>query len=78
MQSSGVVDLRRNTMSEQYAFPFQKHGGFHVDHGVTLRDYFAAKAMCAVELKKTDSISIEKFCEDCYKIADQMRLERQL
>ena len=50
-------------MSEQSAFPYTEH----CREGMTLRDYFAAKAMREVNWED------RKFCaNECYEIADAM------
>lgn len=78
-------------MKDIPAFPvFPETGGGHASafHGMTLRDYFAAKAMQVVmpnvitELQRA-SVSDEKAnrlkkvaCEACYGMADAMMKER--
>ena len=39
--------------------------------GMSLRDYFAAKAMSAI-LSRSALIPIDKLAEDCYDVADEM------
>jgi hypothetical protein len=65
-------------MSEP-AFPFQNHHG-HKFMGMTLRDYFAAKAMQPFldQLIKQGWISddLETVAETSYRVADAMLKER--
>ena len=70
------------------AFPlaFQEHDAsgmplaeMYAHDGMTLRDYFAAKAMQGL-LASWDSHSVEDFCElaeDAYSVADVMIAERE-
>ena len=50
------------------------NGGAYVEGGMTLRDYFAAKAM--VELMGTEEISV--CCESAYRWADAMLKAREV
>ena len=67
------------------AFPFTEQGmssfsGQTVDvvnPGMTLRDYFAAKAMAAIIAHDTRAISADEDAEICYQIADAMLRARQ-
>lgn len=65
------------------AFPSNRQAGekYAVEHveGMTLRDYFAAKAMVAVSeaaVMSHKSLSPEDFCKGCYEVADAMLKER--
>jgi hypothetical protein len=58
------------------AFPFVCDADFDYGTGMTLRDYFAAKAMqglLAGSLKSSDTHLIAR---DCYAMADAMLKER--
>ena len=61
-------------MNNQPAFPLHNHGaqtlGLHVT-GMTLRDYFAAKAMQGL-LASDVYAPIEKFATQAYAMADKM------
>lgn len=66
---------------EARAFPFVSHGGVHEHQffsaGMTLRDYFAAKAMQAqftIGLHPQESYAF--LAEQAYSIADAMIQER--
>jgi hypothetical protein len=57
------------------AFPTANGGS--VDDGMTLRDYFAAKAMAAqIQHAGCDNIGEEKLSEWAYVMADAMLKER--
>jgi len=49
------------------------NGGAYVDGGMTLRDYFAAKAM----QKLMGTADIDDCCETAYKWADEMLKARE-
>ena len=49
-----------------------------VEHGMDLRDYFAAKAMQYWLSNPIDNRQIEKLCEGAYQIADAMMEAREL
>ena len=64
-------------MDDQPAFPFVQPATTYktavVSHGMTLRDYFAAKAMQAWESRKDlDDISDVAKAERFYELADAM------
>jgi len=66
-------------MTEKYAFPCgTEHLAEPVTAGMTLRDYFAAKAMQGVlaSAKEGDDFN-ERGCEWCYKVADEMLKARE-
>ena len=57
-----------STKTTQYAYPF------HSEQGMTLRDYFAAKALEALAEKSyyEDGISNERLAKHVYELADAM------
>ena len=59
-------------MSNEQAFPTQLHGG----DGMTLRDYFAAKAMQGL-LASDVYAPKDKFAENAYAMADAMLKARK-
>lgn len=64
---------------EQPAFPVQAsdYGGHGTCFGLTIRDYFAAKAlqgMCADS--STAGTKAKDLCEECYQLADAMLAAR--
>ena len=62
-------------MNNEQAFPTQLHGG----DGMTLRDYFAAKAiqgMCANPNCRAE-VGEDKFAEAAYEVADAMMKARE-
>ena len=64
-------------MSNQPAFPqYQPHPD-PFSHGMTLRDYFAAKAMQALISEPSLKASMDEFAHRAYQIADIMMEERQ-
>ena len=55
-------------MKEQFAFP-----AYSTNDGMTLRDYFAAKAMQAVVSRGlVPQVPLEIYAENAYKMADAM------
>ena len=60
-------------MSNEQAFPTQLHGG----DGMTLRDYFAAKAMQGL-LASDVYAPKDKFAENAYAMADAMMKAREV
>ena len=62
------------------AFPLHNHGtqtlGMHLS-GMTLRDYFAAKAMQAMLQLGADSEAFEEDAEMSYQMADAMLRARE-
>lgn len=59
------------------AFPVLSHPSEFVEsYGMTLRDYFAAKAMAALINRGNHDGEIEKRAEHAYKCADAMLAER--
>ena len=69
------------------AFPFVSHGGAHehqyVDSGMTLRDYFAAKALDASIAAGHDIVMRghegwrDELAREAYRYADSMILARE-
>ena len=63
-------------MKEEYAFPYgDPDGEFPSSKGLTLKDYFAAKAMVAL-LSTKDGYG-PNICPNAYAIANQMLRERR-
>lgn len=66
-------------MNNPPAFPLHNHGaqtlGLHVT-GMTLRDYFAAKAMQGL-LSSDVNAPLETFAKQSYKVADAMLAARE-
>jgi len=64
-------------MKNQRAFPVS---GYYQEEGMTLRDYFAAKAVngfCAnPETLPTRQDHFDNLAEDAYRVADAMLAER--
>lgn len=58
--------------NQEPAFPMIATEGFAPQGGMTLRDYFAAKAMAAILIDTTIAKSSEKIAEWSYNIADAM------
>ena len=69
-------------MNNEPAFPLHNHGtqtlGLHIT-GMTLRDYFAAKAMQGITstLSGTAPVLYDAIADDAYKIADAMLNARE-
>ena len=59
--------------NDQNAFPVT-YGNDGVEHGMTLRDYFAAKAMQALIMR---GITFQTTLVQAYQMADQMIKERE-
>jgi hypothetical protein len=66
-------------MNNPPAFPLHNHGaqtlGLHVT-GMTLRDYFAAKAMTGL-LARTSTSNGDAIVKDSYALADAMLAARE-
>lgn len=60
-------------MNNEQAFPTQLHGG----DGMTLRDYFAAKAMQGIVSDPDLTMGMEKVAEWAYQQADAMMKARE-
>lgn len=58
------------------AFPVPESSDFHAETGMTLRDYFAAKAMPVLLAELTRGESIETVASNAYLMADAMLAER--
>ena len=69
-------------MNNEPAFPLHNHGtqtlGLHIT-GMTLRDYFAAKAMQGITstLSGTAPVLYDAIADDAYEIADAMLKARE-
>ena len=69
-------------MNNEQAFPTQLHGG----DGMTLRDYFAAKAMqgllangwCSEQRESAPSMGEREVALDAYRLADAMMKAREV
>jgi len=65
-------------MSNIPAFPSTFHNGWgEPEKGMTLRDYFAAKAMQALISEPSLKATMDEFAHRAYQIADIMMEERQ-
>jgi hypothetical protein len=61
----------------QNAFPVT-YGNDGVEHGMTLRDYFAAKAMQSyINLGSLDATNFNYKAKKAYQMADAMLVERE-
>jgi hypothetical protein len=58
-----------------WAFPVPNSANMNGEEGMTLRDYFAAKAMAAL-LSDYSLDEVSLLATDAYKIADAMLAER--
>ena len=64
-------------MNDQPAFPCQYQGDTRSDaFGLTMRDYFAAKAMQGMLSDHECNLTTEKFASSAYEYADAMLKER--
>jgi hypothetical protein len=65
-------------MDNKTAFPQYviSNGGAYVDGGMTLRDYFAAKAMQAKGFTVRPYDTTDEVAKDCYRMADAMMKAR--
>jgi hypothetical protein len=61
------------------AFPqyIISNGGAHVDGGMTLRDYFAAKAMQSKTFSVRPYDTTKEIADDAYRMADAMLKARE-
>ena len=63
------------------AFPagerFEGVDGWQTEPGMTLRDYFAAKAMQGLLAGKLQSVELKLITRDCYAMADAMLKARE-
>ena len=64
-------------MSDIPAFPAMHFDLAKGEHGMTLRDYFAAKAMQALISEPSLKATMDEFAHRAYQIADIMMEERQ-
>ena len=62
------------------AFPFTyldvQTGAKRTVHGMTLRDYFAAKAMQGLIAGRERALTADEWAEQAYRMADAMLAER--
>lgn len=72
------------TFDEVDNFMKKTGGNINVNGVITLRDYFAAKAMASMVAQERNIIAMcaengarEQICEDAYKVADAMIAERK-
>ncbi len=66
-------------MNNPPAFPYFGHTGWSQGNGMTLRDYFAAKAMqgyCSNQ-QHTSSCTVELTADCAYEMADAMMKARE-
>jgi hypothetical protein len=60
------------------AFPAQALGGLGYTTGMSLRDYFAAKAMQAIVSRGiVEEVPLEVYASNAYKMADAMLKARE-
>ncbi len=74
-ESVRAAITKEKTMNNPPAFPqfVLSNGGAYVEGGMTLRDYFAAKAM----LRTSVGSSYEQLAKTAYEIADAMMKARE-
>lgn len=63
-------------MKNEYAFP-SSYLDSNLTKGMTLRDYFAAKAMHAIRIEEGATADYEFVAQRAYGIADAMLKERE-
>ena len=64
-------------MSNTFAFPSHGSMGEVVEQGMTLRDYFAAKAMQGIITNDYDGYTMEEMIKLAWVYADAMLKERE-
>ena len=64
------------TSEPAFPVPSLVHNG-HISHGMTLRDYFAAKAMQGLLLDGVGSLADEELADWAYNLADCMLKKRE-
>lgn len=74
MRNETIDETNNATIAKQYTDWHIKHGGFARD--MTMRDYFAAKAMQTMLGWDNDHTNWNSYAEDAYKMADAMLKER--
>ncbi len=74
MRNETIDETINATIAKQYTDWHIKHGGFARD--MTMRDYFAAKAMQTMLVWDNDHTNWNSYVEDAYKMADAMLKER--
>ncbi|WP_241522450.1 hypothetical protein [Pseudomonas plecoglossicida] len=75
-QVGGICyECQPTAQGKQPAFPVQAsdYGGHGTCFGLTIRDYFAAKAMQEIDWKEKP---LNESAEDCYQVADAMLAAR--
>lgn len=66
-----------NLRTSDKAFPAMNDNGYWCG-GMTLRDYFAAKAMQGIVSKEASHVSwVEEYAKNAYKMADAMMKARE-
>lgn len=72
--------MEENKPSNTQAFPFTYPAEVNVELGMTLRDYFAAKAMQSLVVFYQDKFLIHQpalLAEEAYCMAERMLIERE-
>jgi hypothetical protein len=64
-------------MNNPPAFPYFGHTGWSQSEGMTLRDYFAAKAMQGMLSEPSLRATPEEFATESYNVADAMLKARE-
>ena len=65
-------------MKDIPAFPAMHFDLADNEHGMTLRDYFAAKAMQGIVSKQVSHVSwVDEYAKNAYKMADAMLKARE-
>lgn len=64
-------------MTTETAFPSKALGGLGYTTGMTLRDYFAAKAMQGLLSNRNAEAAIDEFAVKAYRMADAMMKARK-
>lgn len=65
--------------NSEYAFPFRDEADYGpgvINFGMTLRDYFAAKALAGLLVRNFPGQSFQKSAEAAYQHADAMLIAR--
>ena len=64
-------------MKNEPAFPIQDAYSMSTEQGMTLRDYFAAKAMHGLLSNRNAEAAIDEFAVKAYRMADAMMKARK-
>lgn len=64
-------------MTTETAFPSKALGGLGYTTGMTLRDYFAAKALQGLLSNRNAEAAIDEFAVKAYRMADAMMKARK-